>query len=78
MEKKEAFEYKEAEPEEEMSGRNWYEDAASKISRFKSIAVRKEKSPSVYVTVDNAVTIEATIDEGAELNCLDEDFCFKK
>ena len=35
--------------------------------------VRKENSPMVFVTVKNKPTV-ATIDEGSEINCLDESF----
>ena len=35
--------------------------------------VRKEKSPMVFVTVNNKPSV-ATIDEGSEINCLDEGF----
>jgi hypothetical protein len=55
---------------------HWVEEIVSKINRLESNAVRKEKSPSLLVKVDNT-NAEATIDEGAELNCLDEEFCLK-
>ena len=38
--------------------------------------VRKENSPMVFVTVKNKPTV-ATIDEGSEINCLDESFAAK-
>ena len=62
---------------QESSRPSWYECTKAKITRLKSRSkVRKEKSPSLIVSLQNATTT-ATIDEGAELNCIDEDFCLR-
>ena len=58
-----------------MNDEKWCFKVKSKINHLQSL-VRKEKSPSVKVFLQNC-SGEAIIDEGAELNCLDEDFCLK-
>ena len=58
-----------------MNDEKWCFKVQSKINRLQSL-VRKEKSPSVKVFLQNC-SGEAVIDESAELNCLDEDFCLK-
>ena len=56
-------------------GLTWHACTAAKIQKIES-NVRKEKSPSLGVTLENTKTL-ATIDEGAELNCIDETFCLQ-
>ena len=56
-------------------GLTWHACVAAKIQKIQS-NVRKEKSPSLGVTLNNTKTL-ATIDEGAELNCVDEAFCIQ-
>ena len=58
-----------------MNDKEWCLKVQAEINRLQSL-VRKEKSPSVKVSVQNC-SAEAVIDEGAELNCLDEDFCLE-
>ena len=60
----------------ETPSRDWIKEVICKLNRFQANSVRKEKSPSVQVNVENAVVV-ITIDEGAELNCIDEEFCLK-
>ena len=60
----------------ETPSRAWIKEVICKLNRFQANSVRKEKSPSVQVNVENAVVV-ITIDEGAELNCIDEEFCLK-
>ena len=56
---------------------SWYTCTTAKINRMQSKSnVRKEKSPSLLISLQNASSM-ATIDEGAELNCIDEEFCLR-
>ena len=43
---------------------------------WKKNGLRKENSPMVFVTINNKPAV-ATIDEGSEINCLDESFASK-
>ena len=59
-----------------MNDEKWCFEVQSNINHPQSLVLRKKKSPSVRVILQNC-SGEAVIDEGAELNCLDEDFCLK-
>ena len=60
-----------------MNDDKWCFKVQSKIKHLQSL-VGKEKSPSARVFLQNySGDGEAVIKEGAELNCLDEDFCLK-
>ena len=56
--------------------KEWHMKVQSTINRLQS-SVRKEKSPSVNVQIGDG-QCEAVIDEGAELNCIDEAFCLER
>ena len=62
--------------EENIDSEQTSEAIAATVAKINRLAsnVRKEKSPSVLVTLENVSTV-ATIDEGTGLNCIDENFC---